>query len=64
MPRTWRWEHLSDADPQYLTCPNALQLCQMAGDYGRLAEVSRQRRDLLSFAAATMQAGAEQRVGA
>ena len=57
-------EHLSDADPQYLTCPNALQLCQMAGDYGRLAEVSRQRRDLLSFAAATMQGGAEQPVGA
>ncbi len=50
-------EHLSEADPQFLTCPNALQLCQMAGDYGRLAEVSRKRRDLLSFAAATMQAG-------
>ena len=49
-------EHLSTADPQFLTCPNALQLCQMAGDYGRLAEVSRQRRDLLSFAAAEMQA--------
>ncbi len=49
-------EHLSEADPQFLTCPNALQLCQMAGDYRRLAEVSRQRRDLLSFAAATMQA--------
>ena len=49
-------EHLTEADPQFLTCPNALQLCQMAGDYTRLAEVSRQRRDLLSFAAATMQA--------
>ena len=48
-------EHLSKADPQFLTCPNALQLCQMAGDYKRLAEVSRQRRDLLSFTAATMQ---------
>ena len=50
-------EHLSDADPQFLTCPNALQLCQMAEDYVRLADVSRERRDLLSFAAATMQAG-------
>ena len=49
-------ERLMEADPQYLTCPNPLQLCQMAGDYGRLAEVSRTRRDLLSFAAATMQA--------
>lgn len=48
-------EHLSEADPQFLTCPNALQLCQMAGDYSRLADVSRKRRDLLSFAAATMQ---------
>ncbi len=49
-------EHLSEADPQFLTCPNALQLCQMAQDYERLAEVARTRRDLLSFAAATMQA--------
>jgi hypothetical protein len=48
-------EHLSEADPQFLTCPNALQLCQMAQDYERLAEVARTRRDLLSFAAATMQ---------
>ncbi len=57
-------EHLSEADPQYLTCPNALQLCQMAGDYGRLADVSRERRDLLSFAAATMQAAGVQPVAA
>jgi hypothetical protein len=49
--------HLVDADPQFLTCPNALQLCQMAGDYDRLAQVSRQRKDLLSFTAATMQKG-------
>lgn len=53
-------EHLSEADPQFLTCPNALQLCQMAGDYGRLADVSRKRRDLLSFAAATMQSSVPQ----
>lgn len=57
-------EHLSDADPQFLTCPNALQLCQMAGDYGRLAAVSRERRDLLSFAAATMQGGVTQSAAA
>ena len=57
-------EHLSTADPQFLTCPNALQLCQMAGDYGRLAEVSRQRRDLLSFAAAEMQARIANAAGA
>lgn len=52
-------EHLSEADPQFLTCPNAMQLCQMAQDYVRLAEVARQRRDLLSFAAATMQADSQ-----
>lgn len=57
-------EHLSKADPQFLTCPNALQLCQMAGDYGRLSEVSRQRRDLLSFAAAEMQARTANGAGA
>lgn len=57
-------EHLSKADPQFLTCPNALQLCQMAGDYQRLAEVSRQRRDLLSFAAATMQSRSAQAAAA
>ena len=55
-------EHLSEADPQFLTCPNPLQLCQMAGDFDRLAELSRGRRDLLSFAAATMQAGIPQPV--
>ena len=48
-------EHLSDANPQFLQCPNPLQLCQLAGDYSRLASVARERRDLLSYAAATMQ---------
>ena len=57
-------EHLSSTDPQFLTCPNPLQLCQMAGDYGKLAAVSRERRDLLSFAAATMQSKLEERAQA
>ncbi len=48
-------EHLQDADPQFLACPNVLQLCQIAGDYRRLAELARERNDLLSFAAATLQ---------
>ena len=48
-------EHLMDADPQFLACPNVLQLCQIAGDYGRLAQLARERNDLLSFAAATLQ---------
>ena len=49
-------ERLKDADPQFLACPNVLQLCQIAGDYQRLAELARERNDLLSFAAATLQA--------
>ena len=48
-------EHLKDADPQFLACPNVLQLCWIAGDYQRLAELARERNDLLSFAAATLQ---------
>ena len=48
-------DHLGDANPQFLQCPNPLQLCQLAGDYSRLAAVARERRDLLSFAAATIQ---------
>lgn len=49
-------ERLKDADPQFMACPNVLQLCQIAGDYRRLAELARERNDLLSFAAATLQA--------
>ncbi len=48
-------EHLQEADPQFLACPNVLQLCWIAGDYPRLAALARERNDLLSFAAATLQ---------
>jgi hypothetical protein len=48
-------EHLRDIEPARLGCPSVFQLCQMAGDYGRLREVARQRGDLLHFAAGAMQ---------
>lgn len=48
-------EHLSSADASRLECPSMFQLCQMAGDYGRLRELARARGDLLHFAAAAIQ---------
>jgi len=44
-------QHLRDADPQYLSCPNLTQLCQIAGDYERLRNVARERNDVLSYLA-------------
>jgi hypothetical protein len=43
-------EHLKDE--RDLTCPSPIQLCRMAGDYGRLKELARERNDLLSYVAA------------
>jgi hypothetical protein len=38
------------------SCPTAVQLCQMAGDYATLRSVARRREDLLGFAAGLIQA--------
>ena len=38
-----------------MSCPSAIQLCQMAGDYRRLRELALERGDLLAFAAAVIQ---------
>ncbi len=43
--------HLLESDPQYLTCPNLTQLCQIAGDHARLRSVARGRNDALSYMA-------------
>jgi tetratricopeptide (TPR) repeat protein len=43
--------HLTESDPQYLTCPNLTQLCQLAGDNERLRQVARGRSDVLSYLA-------------
>ena len=42
-----------DAGDHY-PCPSAVQLCQMAGDSGRLSQVARERRDPISYAAALL----------
>ena len=47
--------HLHDAGLSPLQCPSVFQLCQMAGDYGRLRALARERGDLLHFAAGAMQ---------
>jgi hypothetical protein len=47
-------EHLSDQNPNELGCPTIPQLCQLAGDYDSLREVTRLRGDILNFTAATI----------
>ena len=48
-------EHLGDADPSQLSCPSAVQLCQLAGDFEKLKQLALQRKDLISFAAGLVQ---------
>jgi hypothetical protein len=45
--------HLQEIDYE-MACPGILQLCQMGGDYSRMAELARNRGDLLSYLAATV----------
>ena len=44
-----------DASVTPRSCPSAVQLCQMAGDYATLRTVAREREDLLGFAAGVIQ---------
>ncbi len=48
-------KHLGDLDPNQLSCPSPLQLCQLAGNYHELRKLAREQGDLLSFVAATLQ---------
>jgi hypothetical protein len=48
-------ELFPEADTGPLSCPSVIQLCQMAGDYGTLRKVSRERGDLLGFVAGVIQ---------
>ena len=48
-------EFLKDADPQYLTCPTTIQLCQIAGDWVTLRRVAERQGDAINFAAALLQ---------
>ncbi len=43
---------LQDVDPNYLSCPTRMQLCQLANNYDELGRVAREEGDLLAFAAA------------
>jgi len=49
---------LTDADPNYLSCPNRIQLCQMGRRFDELRRVAEERGDLLTFAAARLQENA------
>ncbi len=46
---------LKDVDPNYLSCPTRMQLCQLANNYDDWGRVAREEGDLLSFAAASVQ---------
>ena len=48
-------QYLRDANPNELSCPSTVQLCQLAGDYQQLGELAREKGDLLSFTAAALQ---------
>ena len=43
--------YLSEVNPSDLACPSVLQLCFLAGDYGRLRALARERGDLLNYTA-------------
>jgi hypothetical protein len=43
--------YLSEVSPSELACPSVFQLCFLAGDYARLKTLSRERGDLLNYAA-------------
>jgi hypothetical protein len=47
--------YLAQADARQLHCPSLQELCQLAGDYRPLVEVSLRRGDLVNFAAGLIQ---------
>ena len=49
-------DFLTDADPAYLSCPNRVQLCQMGKRFDELQKTAEATGDLLTFAAAALQA--------
>ena len=48
-------QFLNHLDPNQLTCPSVLHLCQLAEDYEQLMKFSREQGDLLSFTAGVLQ---------
>jgi hypothetical protein len=65
LTRLGRYREALDVSRQYLggdagtTCPSALQLCQMAGDFEQLRQLAREEGDLLAFTAGVIQAQAQ-----
>jgi len=65
LTRLGRYREALDVSRQYLggdagtTCPSALQLCQMAGDFEQLRQLAREDGDLLAFTAGMIQAQAQ-----
>ncbi len=51
-------KHLPGAHASEITCPTAQQLCELAGDFDRLAELARERGDVLTYVAAHLEAAA------
>jgi hypothetical protein len=47
-------DYLSQTAGEQLACPTVPQLCQLAGDYPRLKQLARERGDLLSYFAASI----------
>jgi len=47
-------DYLSNTAGEQLVCPTLPQLCQLAGDYERLKKLARERGDLLSYFAASI----------
>ncbi len=47
--------YLSDIPPGDLSCPSLPELCQMAGDFNQLKDVTRQQADPLGYLAALIQ---------
>ena len=48
-------QYLSDTPPGDLSCPSLPELCQMAGDFNQLKDVTRQQADPLGYLAALIQ---------
>jgi len=51
-------EHLPGAHASEIACPTAQQLCELAGDFDRLAQLARERGDVLTYVAAHLEAAA------
>lgn len=48
-------QYLPGARAAEISCPTALQLCELAGDFDRLAELARERGDVLTYIAAHLE---------